>query len=406
MSKNNGSTQDTASLVEQCTQNAIELLRRNSTPQGILAATPSAEAEARHYTRIFGRDAAICVLGMVVTGDEELIESARQSLLTLAGHQAENGQIPKYVDPLGKEADFWYLGCIDATLWWLIAVCFFDRQCPERKLAKELSAAMEHALTWLHCQEHQRLFLLQQNEASDWADIMPRSGFVLYTNALWYFIKVLFDLPHREETHFHFNHLFYPFSRHTPDYRRLRLLTHYIRNKTSRSDLYLSFVNFSFWGEEGDIFGNLLGILLGLTDERPSHRILRALERSGATRPYPIRATVSPIIRDDILWRPYMGRHRQNIDYQYHNGGSWPFIGGFWVLALAAIGRSAQGQAELEKLAAANYVNNWAFQEWFHGQSGEPNGMHGQSWNAAMFLLSRHGLDSKVFDPANFKPHR
>lgn len=393
---------DSSSLLQQCTVMSLELLRRNTTPQGILAASPSPEAEARHYTRIFGRDAAICVLGMVVSGDETLIASARQSLLTLAEHQAENGQIPKYVDPLGKEADFWYLGCIDATLWWLIALRFFDGQRPEEGLAGKLAPAVDRALTWLHCQEHQRLFLLQQNEASDWADIMPRSGFVLYTNALWYFVKLLFDLPHREETHFHFNHLFYPFSRHTPDYRRLRLLTHYIRNKARRSDLYLSFVNFSFWGEEGDIFGNLLAILLGLADEGPTHRILRALEKSAANRPYPIRATCSPIIRDDILWRSYMGRHRQNIDYQYHNGGIWPFIGGFWVLALSSIGQMEKARDELEKMAQANYVNDWAFQEWFQGQSGEPNGMVGQSWNASMFLLAHYGLDHKVFDPLNF----
>ncbi len=390
------------SLVELCLGKSIELLQRNITPQGILAASPSPEAEARHYTRIFGRDAAICVLGMVVSEDSTLITSARQSLETLAEHQAENGQIPKYVDPFGKEADFWYLGCIDATLWWLIALRFFDRHHPEARLAAVLAPEIQRALTWLHCQEHQRLFLLQQNEASDWADIMPRSGFVLYTNALWYFVKVLFDLPHREETRFHFNHLFYPFSRHMPDYRRLRLLTHYVRNKATRSDLYLSFVNFSFWGEEGDIFGNLLAILLGLADDRPTHRILRALEKSGASNPYPMRATCTPIGRDDILWRPYMGRHRQNIDYQYHNGGSWPFIGGFWVLALASIGQDMAARQELEKLARANYVNEWAFQEWFQGRSGEPNGMVGQSWNAAMFLLARHGLEKKVFDPVNF----
>lgn len=400
--KTGSHAQAEAPIVGQCVIRSVELLRRNSTPQGILAASPTPEAEARHYTRIFGRDAAICVLGMVVSGDEALIDSARQSLETLAEHQAENGQIPKYVDPLGKEADFWYLGCIDATLWWLIALRFFDRQLPQAKLTAVLAPEVERALSWLHCQEHQRLFLLQQNEASDWADIMPRSGFVLYTNALWYFVKVLFDLPHREETRFHFNHLFYPFSRHMPDYRRLRLLTHYIRNKASRSDLYLSFVNFSFWGEEGDIFGNLLAILMGLADDRPTHRILRALDKSGATHPYPIRATCSPIIRDDILWRPYMGRHRQNIDFQYHNGGSWPFIGGFWVLALASVGKVSHARKELEKLAQANYVNDWAFQEWFHGQSGEPNGMMGQSWNAAMFLLARYGLDKKIFDPVNF----
>ena len=55
-------------------------------------------------------------------------------------------------------------------------------------------------------------FLLQQNEASDWADIMPRSGFVLYTNALWYRVKRFFDLPNAAATRENFNGLFHPFS--------------------------------------------------------------------------------------------------------------------------------------------------------------------------------------------------
>ena len=68
------------------------------------------------------------------------------------------------------------------------------------------------AIQWLLAQEHQRFFLLQQNEASDWADIMPRSGFVLYTNALWYFVKRLYGIEHAQETHENFNGLFHPFS--------------------------------------------------------------------------------------------------------------------------------------------------------------------------------------------------
>lgn len=53
---------------------------------------------------------------------------AELSLLTLAGHHAANGQIPKYVDPQRDEADFWYLGCIGATLWWLVAVAHVERR--------------------------------------------------------------------------------------------------------------------------------------------------------------------------------------------------------------------------------------------------------------------------------------
>ncbi len=209
-----------AQLLERCTAESFALLRQNLTPQGILAASRTEAAEARSYTRIFGRDAAICVLAMAGSGDEQLEEGAVASLDSLAELQAPNGQIPKYVDPGGKDADFWYLGCIDATLWWLIAVEHVRRRGAVGGLPTRWQPRIERAIHWLQAQEHQRFFLLQQNEASDWADIMPRSGFVLYTNALWYLVKLLFGIDHSEDTHYHFNHLLHPFKQDLPEYRR------------------------------------------------------------------------------------------------------------------------------------------------------------------------------------------
>ena len=109
-------------------------MRRNSTPAGIMACSRTERAARRHYTSIFGRDAAICSLGMVASGEPDLIDTARAGLLTLARHQAPNGQIPKYVKPETGDVDFWYSGCIDATLWWLIAVDFFDRSTRSRTI--------------------------------------------------------------------------------------------------------------------------------------------------------------------------------------------------------------------------------------------------------------------------------
>src|SRR6266704_1982577 len=69
--------------------------------------------------------------GMAVSGDKSLQRAAAAGLHTLAEHQASNGQIAKFVDLQRQEADFWYLGCIDSTLWWLIALAFLDRRrCP------------------------------------------------------------------------------------------------------------------------------------------------------------------------------------------------------------------------------------------------------------------------------------
>jgi len=387
---------DTA-LIEECRAQALALLERNLSAHGILAATPGAQAGARGYNAVFARDAAVCALGMALSGSALLEQEAATGLMTLAAHQAANGQIPKFVDTGRNEADFWYVGCIDATLWWLLAVDFLDRRAAHWGLRVQLLDQVQRAITWLLCQEHQRFGLLQQNEASDWADIMPRSGFVLYSNALWHQVKRAYALADVTATRENFNHLFYPFSREIAEYRRARLLMHYVRKRAPNRDLYLSFVNFSFWGEEGDVFGNLLAILFGLADGAMTRRIVRSLEQAGVHEPYPVRVVCDPILESDRLWRPYMGRHQQNLAWQYHNGGIWPFVGGFWAATLAEQGERARARRDLAKVARANQLGNWAFNEWLHGISHAPSGMPGQSWNAAAFLLACACLERRVF---------
>ncbi|SFM58002.1 amylo-alpha-1,6-glucosidase [Variovorax sp. OV329] len=380
-------------LASRCTEASLALLERNLSPHGILAASRTEAAVARRYTRIFGRDAAICVMAMCGSGVPALEEGAVASLDALAAQQAGNGQIPKYVDPEGRDADFWYLGCIDATLWWLIAVDHVRRH--GKVGATHWEPQVRLALQWLLAQEHQHFRLLQQNEASDWADIMPRSGYVLYTNALWFEVKRRFALTHAEETRHHFNHLFNPFQRDLPEYHRARLLRHYARRGRRDPGLYLSFVNLSFVGDEGDVFGNVLAVLCGLADEATSHRIAHTIGSSQADEPWPVRVTLHPMPPSHDLWRAYMGRHQQNLVHQYHNGGLWPFVGGFWVMALAQLGLREQAEAALERLAQANAQGDWRFTEWFHGKTLAPMGMAGQSWNAATFLLAQRALQGQ-----------
>src|SRR5258708_38571468 len=103
---------DDQSLLDICHGKSIELLKRNLAPEGILAASPGERAGKRGYTAIFGRDAAVCAIGMAVSGDRLLERAAADGLHTLAEHQSPNGQIANFVDVLKHEADFCYLGCI------------------------------------------------------------------------------------------------------------------------------------------------------------------------------------------------------------------------------------------------------------------------------------------------------
>jgi glycogen debranching enzyme len=358
----------------------------------MLAATPNPRSRKRGYTAIFGRDAAVCAIGMALSGDKFLADAAAAGLHTLAKHQAANGQIAKFVDLEKREADFWYVGCIDSTLWWLMALAFLDRHTRASPLRRRYAARIQLAIQWLLAQEHQRFFLLQQNEASDWADIMPRSGFVLYTNALWYCVKRLYRIAHAKETCDNFNGLFHPFSAGIAEYRRAKLLNAYALRHSRDRDLYLSFVNFSFFGEEGDVFGNVLAVILGLADRRASLRTVDALLKARVNDPYPVRAVTRPIRRNSSLWRAYMSRHRQNYVWQYHNGGIWPMVGGFWIDALVATGRLSEAKRELVKLARVCAIQDWSFTEWLHGKTLAPRGMPGQSWNAAAFLIAEHAV--------------
>jgi glycogen debranching enzyme len=386
-------------IISECYNNSILLLKKNSSVSGINAATRSKKAEGRNYASIFGRDAAICSLGMVVSGDRDLIKTAKRSLLTLAKYQAPNGQIPKFVKPEKEEVDFWYSGCIDATLWWLVAVDFYERAFPDDHVKKRLEKKINLALYWVRCQEHQALYLLQQNEASDWADIMPRSGFVLYSNALWYYVKKLYEVKHLQKTKHYFRYIFSPFDKDVSENRRARILAHYVKKSEKPKIFYLSFVNLSFWGPEVDVHGNILAMLLGLSPESRSLNRVNELISLQANEPYPVKSVVFPIRQNSALWRTYMERHEQNFPYQYHNGGVWPYVAGFWIILLQRLGKKKLAHQELERFAQVNSLHDWEFNEWFHGKTGKPMGMAGQSWNAAMFLLAYQCLknDAPVF---------
>ena len=61
-------------------------------------------------------------------------------------------------------------------------------------------------------------------------------------------------------------------------------------------------------------------------------------------------------------------------------------------MLLSSLARPELAWSELERLALLNGINDWEFNEWFHGKTGKPMGMPGQSWNAAAFLLAFHIL--------------
>lgn len=380
-------------LIEECYTRSLGLLRNNSCEFGILASAPQKKAVQRNYLSVFSRDASICSLGMIATGDKELVRSAKKSLETLGRHQAYNGQIPNYVKPADGRVDFWRLGCIDATLWWLIALKFYDDYTDDTKLMERMQERVEAAIFWLLCQEHVEDGLVMQNEASDWADIMPRSGKVLYSNVLWSHVKKIYKVRRARETRENFNKLFYPFGVKSSDVSKCDRTTVMEIQKGEKKDVYFGFVGYLYWGTAVNVYANSLAVVFGLPDDKLQNKIVDHLLNRRRKKSLPMPVLFDPIRQHSQLWRKYMESHNQNFPYQYHNGGVWPFASCFWVIALAKAGRIEEAKIELERIAEANKVNRWQFNEWFHAKTGEPSGMHWQSWNAGMFVAAYHYLD-------------
>ncbi len=390
-----------SNLVEECARHSIELLSQNAASGLLAAAAPTKAAQKKHYTHVFARDLGVCSLGIILSGQQPLIRVVRQSLITLGQKQAPAGQIPNHIDPENKKGFYYYLGCLDATLWWLLAIDFYDRWAGGN-LKKILKPKIGKAFQWLFCQDTNQDGLLEQGEASDWADVMPNNGAVLYTNILWYWaLRRYRFFASARLAKAGLNSLFLPTAPSKNIYLKKspygRKVIKILRRQLSQTPYYLPYVSFKYSAPRCDVYANILAVLLGVASPARSKKIIGFLLKQKVNQPYPVQALTPPIKPEDNDWRPYLGASdSQNYPYGYHNGGSWPFIGGFWLAALFKTGYKKLARLELEKLAQANQLNNWQFREWLNGQTGQVQGMVGQSWNAGSFLFAYHYLREPV----------
>ncbi len=141
------------------------------------------------------------------------------------------------------------------------------------------------------------------------------------------------------------------------------------------------------------ISGNLLAILFGVANSAQEKRILDYLRQVGIAEPYPVRVLHPVIYPGSKDWREYYRNNNLNLPEQYHNGGIWPFVGGFYVAALVKAGRMDEARLQLEKLAEVNRLGieeEWEFNEWCHGRTGRPMGYPHQAWSAGMYVFAYH----------------
>jgi glycogen debranching enzyme len=354
--------EDWDALVEEAVARAKDTLDRCSTPNGMFASPTQ-------YNAVYARDALIASLGGLISGEERFVRQWLKTMGTLMDRQSPSGQIPNCVDTfVPSRPRLVAFGAADASLWFVLTLAYAERLLGPRP---EFYGAAERALSWLKYQDAHEEGLIEQQEATDWMDIIANRGHVAYTNVLYFSVLEL-----------------------RGDIKEAHLVREAVNAYLWNEDLGY-FRPWSWKQEHGDWFdtaANSLAIAFGLADREQTESILNYIAENKLDYPYPVRTLHPPIQPGDKDWREYYRtEHDLNLPNQYHNGGVWPWVGGMYVAALVRAGRLERARDALYRLALANKQgreHEWEFNEWFHGVTGEPKGSPDQSWSAGMYIYA------------------
>ena len=372
-------------LTERAKEAAIEVLLHNA--HGPYRGLPRAAGWG--YPEPYTRDIMISSLGILVSGKQKLIRSLRKALEAAARNQSRLGHVPSLVhDPDDR-------GASDCTPLFLMAVAIFRNVTGEQEF---LDAAVQKAMTWMEYQSPSDRVIVVQAPTSDWRDEQWVLGYGLFVNTVVYSYLCLLGHPSRaarlREQMDHFT------------VRSDRQNRHVHEGLVVRRKPYYALWSYKVYSSERfDLLGNSLAILSGIATQTRARELVAWVEtecdsmRERENLAVHLPPNLFPYIRpDDPDWMPRYERYNQ--PGEYHNGGIWPFVCGFYVAALVAAGR--QQLAEKKQLALASLIKpsrvadvEFGFNEWIRAQDGTPQGQDWQTWSAAMYLYAHECVRSK-----------
>lgn len=364
--------------VEEAKQVALQVLLNNARDgRGGLPRTA-----AWGYPEPYTRDLMIVALGALVSENQELMDSLRRVLETLAQTQSEHGSIASLVDVPED------LGASDTTPLFLMALALYRSVAQKPRF---LSQAGKKAQRWMRYQSPGDSVIVAQQPTSDWRDEQWVEGHGLFVNTLTFAYLRLHKEDERAAT---LKRMMAQFDVRQPVSQR------YVHRRLSqRHKPYLSLWAYKVHSDEHfDLLGNSLAILTGIIPPQRSKKLLSWVEKEcTALREKRLLAVDLPpcffpfTMPGDPDWHPRYARYNNPGDY--HNGGIWPFVCGFYVAALVAAGE--QRLAEKKLLALTELVRParkakvaYGFNEWFSAQDGRARGQDWQSWSAAMYLYA------------------
>lgn len=359
-------------LMEIGFEKAVELLYLCRSQSGFMASPTQKD----NYRRIWSRDGVIIGMAALLTGKSDLVDTFKNTLHTLADFQGPHGEIPSNVDPVSGRVSYGGMtGRVDADLWFIIGCGEYWQATGDDTFFEQMLPVMEKTLFLLGAWEFNNRGLLYVPETGDWADEYIHNGYVLYDQLLY--LQALRTMAvARKKRYSHYDHSLN---------EKISRLTHLIRDNfwfsapegipdavyhdilykkgqtaavQCKGNYWVPFFSPHGYGYRFDNFANILASLLGVSDKARQKRVdnyiqSEIIKNSDMLMPafYPV---IQPLDHDWEDLKMTFSYTFKNAPYQYHNGGLWPMISGFYAADLAAQGKL--DAAEKMVLNIHNYI--------------------------------------------------
>jgi hypothetical protein len=397
---------------------ALALLADCGTSDGFIA-SPSGHD---NYRRVWSRDGVIMSLAALLTGDNKLVETARQTFETLATSQGPHGEIPSNVDSVAQRISYGgTTGRVDAGLWFIIGCGEYWQATRDDDFLLRLLPAIEKVRFLLGAWEFNNRGLLYIPLTGDWADEYLHNGYVLYDQLLYLqaqrTLACMHAAVHGSSDHVlkekisRLRHLiranyWFDDAQRPPDDAYHEVL--YEKGRAAASPHcagrhWMSFFSPAGYGYRFDTFANVMASLLDVADDTQRSKVDALIAGEVTHDTLPLLPAFHPVIEPvDDDWKDLQVMFSytfKNKPYEFHNGGLWPMVTGFYVADLARRQHTAEARKYLQAIHRGNALamdgEAWGFPEFVHGQKLTPGGTRHQGWSAAAAIIGHQALEGQ-----------
>ena len=341
------------------------------------------------YPEPYTRDLMFSVLGIAVAGNQVLINSIQSVLETLAKNQTIHGHIPSLVHD--KEDR----GSSDTTPLFLLGVGIFRNLTGKSDFLED---SVRKGLIWMQYQSPSDRNLVAQQPTSDWRDEQWMTGYGLYVNSLVYcYLRLFKQHPKADEVRRDMSRFIIAGG---------NMHHHSHEGFVVKHKPYYAFYSYKIHSSERfDLLGNSLAILSGIASPSRAVEMIDWIEeacinmRDSGDLAVHLPPNFFPFIQSgDTDWHSRYAEF--NNPGEYHNGGLWPFVCGFYVAALVAARKYKLAEQKLMALTelvrcSSDSQLEFGFNEWIKAQDGKPMGQDWQTWSAALYLYAAKCVEER-----------